>query len=82
MGRPRLPDGQHRVRLNVRVDGELRRRLDAFQVQEEFSTVTEALEWLLKRGLRGVEQLEPYRSMAHEPDRVVRERVASLASVE
>lgn len=53
----RLPDVGRRVRLNVRVDPEVRRRLDAFTRRSGFSTITEALEWLVKRGLRDVEDL-------------------------
>ena len=56
LGRPtRAASGTRKVR-NVRLDSYVDARVVAFQGQEQFSTYTLALEWLLKRGLRGVEQ--------------------------
>lgn len=59
MGRPRKPEEERRVVRNVRIDPNIDARVLAFQAQEGFGTYTLALEWLLKRGLRGVESGVP-----------------------
>ena len=63
MGRPRKSGQERRVVRNIRLDPAVDARVLAFQGQEQFDTYTLALEWLLKRGLRGVEEGRPKRPL-------------------